>query len=469
MKLYRHQKDQLKFHLTHPNSANFSEMGTGKTVVALAYAEVLHNVEMVSSVLVTCPLSVLHTWELEIRKHTILPYISVVGDLENKIKLLKKPSFFYLISYDSIPGRKGKKFDTYGQMLRALIDKNFDLLIGDEISMIKGYGSLRTKAVTLLCDLTPFTLFLDGSPIAGNPSDLFNIYRALDGGHTFGRNFFAIRNKYFKNVGYGFPKWELKEEMLDAYKEKMFSIAVRARKDECLDLPPKIFSPRFGDLSNEQKILYIPIVEELLMILELDEGTVKIHNAMNKISKLSQITSGFLYTDEDPHYFKDNPKLSLLEEVLSEAKEEKVIIYGYWQEDMKLISQFLKDKKYDYRMMYGATTQADRSNYIDDFQKGNTQILLSNIGVGGYGLTLTASSTIIYYDFSFKTRDFIQSQDRIHRIGQAKTCLYLPLFLLHSIDEYIYSKLIGNISISDSIVDGKDLKETLSKFMGGRI
>jgi SNF2 family DNA or RNA helicase len=467
--LMQHQKEQLRFHLLHPHSANWSEMGTGKTAVALKLATILHNIGLVKNVLVVCPLSVVHTWEIEVEKHTTFTITPLVGDLSKKVETLKTESDIYLISYDSIPGRRSKSHDTYGVMMSALLDKKFDLVIGDESTTIKGYGTLRTRAVTMLCDRTPYTLFLSGTPISNNPADIFNIYRALDGGKTFGKNFFATRHKFFNNVGYAFPKWELKEEMKADLQQRMFSIAVRARKDDCLDLPPKIFSPRFCYLTDEQRRYYIPIVQDLIKVLELDEGTVKIQNAMTKIAKLSQITSGFMYTDDQTVHLTDNPKLDLLFEVLRENVDEKVIIYCYWQEDVKTISEALKERGYTVGTLYGATPSAERGRAIDGFQKGGIQFLVANIGVGGYGLTLTASSTIIYYNLSFKVIDFVQSQDRIHRLGQAKTCLYLPLLTRGTVDEYIYSTIVKNTAIAASIVDGTDLKESIRRFLNEEV
>ena len=479
-KLLSHQKEHLKFHLTHPHSANWSEMGIGKTIIALKLASILTNHGLINKILVICPLSVFHTWELEIEKHTTFTYMPLLGALFDrdrdgnripgeKLRRLLKEADIYLISYDSIPGRRTEEYDTYGVMVGSLLAKEFDLVIADEISMVKGYGTLRTRAVTLLCDRTPYTLFLSGTPISNSPSDIFNVYRALDGGKTFGKNFFATRNKFFQNVGYAFPKWELKEEMKEELKRRMYSSAVRIRKDECLDLPPKIFSPRFCYLTDEQRRYYIPIVQDLIKVLELEEGKVKIRNAMSKIIKLSQITSGFLYTDDKTFFLDSNPKADLVMDVIKENPNEKIIIYCYWQEDVRILSNLLKSQGYTVGTLYGSTPMNERGKVIDDFQTRDLQFLIANISSGGYGLTLTASSTIIYYNLSFKVVDFLQSQDRIHRHGQAKTCLYLPLMARGTIDEYIYATIIRNTAIAESIIDGVELKNSIRRFLNEEI
>jgi SNF2 family DNA or RNA helicase len=382
-----------------------------------------------------------------------------------KLRDLQKDVNIYLLSYDSIPGRRAKGYDTYGIMLGALLEKQFDLVIADEVTLVKGYGTLRTRAITLLCDRTPYTLFMSGTPISNNPSDIFNVYRALDGGKTFGKNFFATRNKFFENIGYAFPKWSLKSEMKEELVRRMYSIACRVRKDDCLDLPPKIFSPRFCYLTDEQRKYYIPFAQDLIKVLELEEGTVKVRNAMAKITKLSQITSGFMYTDDQTLFLQSNPKLDVVEQVVKENPGEKIIIYCYWQADVKILYERLRDLGYAAGTLHGATPSVERGKVIDRFQEGDLQILIANIGVGGYGLTLTASSTIIYYNLSFKVIDFLQSQDRIHRHGQAKTCLYIPILTRNTIDEYIYETIVKNTAIAANIMDGTELKDSIRRFL----
>lgn len=464
-KLLIHQKDQVRFHLIHPYSANWSEQGTGKTVVALKVISILHNARLVNKTLVICPLSVFHTWEIEIEKHTTFTVMPLFGDLREKLRKLQQDADIYLVSYDAISGRRTREYDTYGIMMNALLDKQFDQIIADEVTMVKGYGTLRTRAVTILCDKIPYTLFLSGTPISNHPSDIFNIYRALDGGKTFGKNFFATRNKFFENVGYAFPKWELREGMKAEFQKRIYSCAVRIRKDECLDLPPKIFSLRFYYLTDEQKRYYIPIAQDLIKILEVEGGRIKIQNAMSKIIKLSQITSGFIYTDDKTFFLEQNPKADLVSDIIKENPDEKIIIYCYWQEDIRILSNLLKSQGYAIGTLSGATPSTERGKVIDEFQEGNLQLLIANIGVGSYGLTLSRSSTIIYYNLSFKVIDFLQSQDRIHRYGQAKTCLYIPLMARGTVDEYMYNTVIKNTAIAQSITDGTELQESIRRFL----
>jgi SNF2 family DNA or RNA helicase len=458
-KLYKHQKRNLQFHLRLKRSADFSEQGTGKSLIALSKIAMLKKAGVIDKILVVCPRSVIDVWKKEIEKHTYLSSISLIGSLEEKLDLLTRDSDIYMLCYDSIPGRK----TTFGIMLTALLTKGFDFLIGDEVTHIKSYKALRTLAVNELCLTIPNVLFLSGTPISNNPSSIFTLYKALDH-RIFGTNFFSSRFKYFKNFGTRWPDWELKPEMSDELTKKMYQIAVRVKKDECLDLPKKVWLPRFTDLTPEQKSLYVPIAKDLLKHINLPAGKVNISNAMTKMSKMSQITSGFVYTTKDTEVFKSNPKLDLLYEVLDEVGDDKVVIYTRWQEDLRLITNLLAKRKVEYETI--ESTTKDRGKVVDNFQnKPEVKALVSNVSTGGYALTLTASHYIIYYDFNFSIIDFLQSQDRIHRIGQTKTCFYIPLLVKDSIDEYIYDSLMKKVDIAKGISDKEGinrLKENLN-------
>ena len=449
-KLYKHQRDNLEFHLARPRSADFSEMGVGKTIIALGKVAHLIASNKIHRALVICPMSAIPVWEKQIAQHTNMTSLSLIGSLWQKGAKLTEHQHedIYIISYDSIPGRERTK----DILLNALISFNFDMIVCDEVTYIKNYETVRFQSVLHLCDRAKYTIFLTGTPITNRPDSIFNIYRALDRGETFGENYFRSRNKYFHNVGMAFPLWKMRETMKDELIHKMYIRAVRVRKDECLSLPPKIFSPRYCDLSAQARNIYEPVAEELLKKFKIGEHKFRITTPLTKLSKLSQICSGFLYDNRgEALYIKDNAKVSLLKEILEEIGDEKVIIYTRWKEDVKIIDGVLKTDR-QCRTLTGATI--DRGSVINDFQTNpQVKVLISNITVGGYAVTLTAACYVIYFSLNFALTDWLQSQDRIHRVGQTRTCVYIPLLCTNTIDTYIYQALEDKVDLSTSIVD----------------
>ena len=449
-KLYEHQKKNLQFHLGHQSSADWSEPGIGKSLIALSKVDILKNLNLVHKILIICPKTVMVTWAVEIEKHTNLSYTTLTGSVESKINRLKDDkSDIFIITYDSIPGRK----TTRGLLFRAIGMSSFDFLICDEVPMIKNREAMRTVPIILFSDLIPQKLFLSGTPVTNDMTSILTIYRALDGGKTFGKNFFSARNRYFKNIGVYFPNWIIKETMKDEFTKKLYSIAVRVTKEECLDLPPKVWSSRYTDLSKEQREYYYPIADDIWKHLYTEQGEINIKSTLDKIGKLSQITSGFLYTKEGgTFFFGSNPKLELLGLVINEfSNDEKIIVCCRWRAEIKLIEEWCCANNILYASLSGETE--NRRSIISKFQDGDARIFICNISVGKYSLTLTAASTIIYYSMGFGIEEFVQFSDRIHRISQTKTCLYIPLLIHNGIDEYIYNSINKKLDTIQAIVD----------------
>lgn len=460
-RLRDYQIKELKFHLSKDRSGSWDEMGVGKTLISLAKLSVLYNRGDIRFILIVCPLSVIYTWASEIKKHTTFEYTILKGSLEQKVKLLANATPIFLISYDSIPGRKR----TLGILLNILLKKKFNFIVLDEVTHIKSHTALRTKAVTKLCNTIGKTLCLSGTPITNSPESVLTIYNALDGGQTFGRNYFAARNHFFENRGFNFPDWKLRDDRKEEFKQRLFFNCTRLLKTECLDLPEKIYTERYSQLDGVQRSVYRGIAEELLKELILPVGTVKIQNSLVKIAKLSQLTSGFLYTDKDTQLFPSNPKRDLLLLTLEELPiEEKVIVFCRWRQDINFIRELFDNQGISYALLDGNTKDSQIPIY--KFTNDSTvKILLSQITVGSYSFTLTVAHTIIYYSFGFSFIEWAQSQDRIHRFGQTKTCVYIPLLLKDSIDEYIYLTLKENTDIAKSLLDERSrirLKENLN-------
>jgi SNF2 family DNA or RNA helicase len=458
--LYEYQKRNLKFHLSRNRSADWSDMGIGKTIIALAKIDILKKQGVIKSALVICPRSVSPVWESEVKKHSTLSAVALTGSLENKIELLAKNSDIYIISYDSIPGRK----KTLGILFQFLLNKCFGIVILDEITHVKNFNAVRTKAVTVLCNKINKVLALSGTPITNSPESVITIYNCVDGGETFGRNYFAARNYYFVNHGYSFPDWHIREEKKEEFKKRLFFNAIRLSKDECLDLPPKIFTERYTELLGVQKDIYRKIANELLYELRLPAGIVKIKNSLVKLTKLSQIANGFIYTNKDVQLFSENPKLELLQQTIAEIpRDNKVIIFVKWTQDVKNIAQLLDKFNIPFAVIQGKTR--DRAIPINNFiNSDQIKILLSQITVGAYGLNLITANYIIYYSLGFSVIEFLQSQDRIHRVGQTRSCIYISLLCHNSVDEYIYKCLKENISIAQSLLNNisvEQLKENL--------
>ncbi len=195
--LWKHQVNNLQFHLSKPKTADWSDCGTGKSATALGKFSILYRDGLAKKLLIVCPLSVIEAWAIEIQKHTYFNFTKLVKGLDNNIRLLGENSQIFLITYDSIPGRKSS---TLGILLEKLIGARFNMIIVDEATYIQSFSALRTKALTLLCENIKYSLFLSGTPVTNDATKILTIYKLMDDGETYGSNIFRSRNNYFMNV-----------------------------------------------------------------------------------------------------------------------------------------------------------------------------------------------------------------------------------------------------------------------------
>jgi SNF2 family DNA or RNA helicase len=233
------------------------------------------------------------------------------------------------------------------------------------------------------------------------------------------------------------------------------------KKEECLDLPDKVYIRREVELTDEQVRAYNQM--KSVALATIDGGLVSTVNALTQIMRLHQITCGHVKLDDGTVVSLPNKRIDELLATLEET-DGKVIIWATYRHDIEDIKFHLQTA---YGMTsvatyYGETTSDERERIVNDFQDPNSELrfFVGNPSTGGYGLTLTAASTVIYYSNSFDLEKRLQSEDRAHRIGQTKNVTYVDLIAPNTVDEKIVKALRDKIDIATQVL-GEDLKEWL--------
>jgi SNF2 family DNA or RNA helicase len=474
VKPFKHQSDVLALCKDADQFAVFWEQGTGKTRLMLDNAVHLAHRGEIDCVLVLAPNGVHRTWiEDEVPKHlgngTHAVYYTSdkAGTIKHRRMLhdaLQQPFFILAMSYDAFMTMKGKKF--IKQMFKRKV-----LMILDESTAIKTPSAKRTRAVVLAGKQIIYKRILTGTPVANNPFDLYTQMRFLDtlfwkergfGTFTEFKNYFGIwqrgynaeQNREFDYV-VGFRN-------LDRLYKMIQEVSSRVTKDEVLDLPPKLYSKRYFDLTPEMKRVYNEVRDEAMTFLSSGD-LITAPLAITRMLRLHQVTSNYLptevhpntgeilkYTDIDKH----NPRLACLNATLQEVHHQ-AIIWARFRRDIDLITEMLGDAAVRYD---GKVNSDDRVEAIRQFQSGDAQWFVGNPAAGGLGLTLTAARSVIYYNNSFRLVDRLQSEDRAHRIGQAHPVEYIDLVATGTIDNYIIGALRSKVNIAATIT-GDQLKE----------
>ncbi len=466
---YEHQKTCLNKAWDKPTYAFFMEMGTGKTKVAVDNIGLLRINKNITGVLILAPKSVYTVWAFdEINKHmsSDVGYEIYSWNID-KPKQLKKSLDckgklkIFCMNIEALSTSRGLKGAT-----EFLYNHQENLTIIDESTTIKNHKAIRTKNVLKLSDYSKYKRILTGSPVTKSPLDLYTQCNFLDGTHLGFSSYFTFRNRYCVthrlDLGNGkyteIPKYYVH---LDELEDKLSKFSYRVTKDECLDLPPKLYSKRYIDMNDEQKDFYERLRIAAIAIIE-DEA-VSYNNKLTEIIKLHQVCNGFVKTNDGELKEFKNPKLHALSDIIEES-EGKVIIWANYIYNIESIIKFLQEKYGVYSVVsnYGAVDTLKRAEAVKKFQEDDTcRFFVGNPATGGFGLTLTEAKNIIYFSNSFNFEHRRQSEDRAHRSGLKHRVLYTDLICKGTIDERIISSLSNKNKLAIKTL-GDEFKEWLT-------
>jgi len=460
---FKHQRFALTQGAKEKNFAYFMEMGTGKTKVAIDNACFLFQQNLIQFVIVIAPNSVYQNWQKEISVHSPETYNIWTWKVDPEKKLLLNDSklTFILMNVEALSHKSGVKF--LDKLLQVIGLRS--MMIVDESTTIKNRTARRTKAILKLSQYVKYKRILTGSPVTKSPLDLFTQCAFLDWKLLGYESFFTYRSRYavmhtmeMNGRQVMFPKYYTNLDELEA-RLKMFSY--RCRKKDCLDLPDKLYSQRYIDLTEEQKKVYVDLKKKALAVVK--DETISYANKLTEVLRLHQVVNGFVKTDEgNIKAFKTNPKLKELMSILEET-EDKCIIWANYVFNINEIKKAIGETygKDSVVSIYGEDSVEVRKDAVENFQSNDRcRFLVGNPTVGGYGLTLTAARYVIYFSNSYNLEVRQQSEDRAHRIGQGVAVTYIDLIANKSIDEMIIGSLEGKIEIS-----AKTLGEEVQKWL----
>jgi len=466
-KPYEHQKNALNQSAEKVQWAYFMEMGTGKTKVTIDNLAYLFFKRQVTAALIIAPKSVYLNWENEIETHMpeVLKYKIYKWNIDKPKDYFELEKFkdlkIFLINVEALSTKRG--FDACKEYL-VKNTQNFVAL--DESTTIKNRSAKRTKNILGLQKLSQVRRILTGSPVTKSPLDLYTQCQFLSPELLGFSSYLAFRNRYAEMtdipVGSGryisVPKYYKRLEELET---KLKQFATRIRKDECLDLKPKVRQKRYIELDGEGKKIYEKLRTNALAIVE--DSTISFSNKLTEIIKLHQVCNGFTKNDDGEIMTLHKSKLNALDEILEET-DGKVIIWANYIYNIKEIIDFL-EKKYGKEAVvsiYGAVDVQTRKEAVRRIQEDDqTRFLVGNPTTGGFGLTLTAVNTVIYYSNNYNLEVRKQSEDRAHRMGQKGTVVYIDIVARNTLDEAIMKSLTSKGQIAAKTLGEEDLRDWL--------
>jgi SNF2 family DNA or RNA helicase len=464
---YEHQRNALNQSAEKTQWAYFMEMGTGKTKVTIDNMAYLFLQRKIMAALVIAPKSVYTNWESEIETHMpdVIKYKTYKWNIDKpkdyhellKLKDLK----IFLINVEALSTKRG--FDACVDYLK---ENKLNFVVLDESTTIKNRSAKRTKNILALQRLSHMRRILTGSPITKSPLDLYTQCQFLSPELLGFSSYLAFRNRYAEMtdipVGSGrfisVPKYYKRLEELE---QKLKQFATRIRKDQCLDLKPKVRQKRYIELEGESKKIYEKLRTNALAIVE--DSTISFSNKLTEIIKLHQVCNGFTKNDDGEILTLHKSKINALDEILEET-DGKVIVWANYLYNIHEIIKFLEDKygKESVVSIYGDINVQKRKEAVDRIQTILKQdFLLVILLLVVLVLPLLLCNTVIYYSNNYNLEVRMQSEDRAHRMGQKGTVVYIDIVAKNTIDEAIMKSLTSKGQIAAKTLGEENLRSWL--------
>jgi SWI/SNF-related matrix-associated actin-dependent regulator 1 of chromatin subfamily A len=419
-----HQTEASQYIADSTIAALFDEQGLGKTKIVIDALCIAMRDGQIEGALVVAPLSLVYVWEQEVLKHShLIPAVLRGSKSEKRYRFLGGANF-YIINYESVVA----ELDRVKRFCRS----RPVALVLDEAARIKNPETETTKALFELSPLSVKRILVTGTPVANKPVDVWAQYFFLDGGRLLGTDFAGFAAQYDERK----PDYLGKLEVLRC---QITSNSIRRTKADVLELPEKTFQIVPVLLVGRQLELYEQLRSELrieVTNLEGERVVDEAENILKKLLRLVQIASNPYLIDKE--YTETPAKFraldGLVERIISQG--EKVVVWSSFVDNIMLLKARLR--QLNPLTLYGDIPTAERSRYVAKFQEVDKyRVLIANPAAAGEGITLTRASNAVYIDRSFSLTDYLQSQDRIHRISQTKPCTIYKLIAENTIDEYV--------------------------------
>ena len=435
---FDHQKTTASFLTLNDKALCLNEAGTGKTASVIWAADYLMRLCEVKRVLVVCPLSIMKAaWQNDLFKFA--PHRSVAichGTPKQREAALNSGAEFVIINPD---GLKSMKLE--------ILKGGFDLIVADEATFAKRATTQRWKALHAVSLPAKRLWLLTGTPAAQAPTDAFGLARLVNPEGT-PKYFNEFRDSVmFKLTQF---KWAPRPGA-QAIVHKVLQPAIRFERDECLDLPPVLYSGRDAPLTKQQADYYNQLLA--LLRFEVSGEVVTTVNAAANMSRLLQIASGTVRTDAgNVLEFDVSNRINVILEAIEEASH-KVLIYVPFTATIHMLHEALTKAGVTAEIINGEVSLGKRTAIIKNFQeRPNPRVLILQPQAAAHGLTLTAANTVMWYSPITSVETYIQANARVNRPGQTNN-----MNVIHvcgsPIERKLYGMLAGNLTNHEKLID----------------
>lgn len=441
-------------------TAILHEQGLGKTKIALDLLLYWLAKDVVDSVILVVKKGLVANWTKEISAHTSLKPKLLTQHKADNFHAFNAPHRLYLAHFEAIKGEQSRL---------ALFCRTRRVgIVIDEVQKIKNPDAALTKSFLELSKGFVRRAIMTGTLVANRPYDAWAPIHFLDGGKSLGSDFDSFKKDFdfSEDLPDDASRREAFQERLASLFGKISAFAVRETKDGAgIDLPSKVYRTVTCEWETEQEELYKQIRDEYRAIVErrglpaLDEA----EGILKRLLRMVQIASNPKLVDDS--YDRTPGKFTALENLLTGTVQrgEKAIIWTSFTDNADWLATRLSS--YGTVRVHGKMAIEARNRSIERFlHEDGVRLLVATPGAAKEGLTLTVANHVIFYDRSFSLDDYLQSQDRIHRISQTRTCYVHNLIMAESVDDWV-DVLLGEKELAAKLAHGDIAAEDFSADM----
>lgn len=412
---FKHQIETVKACLVYRRLFILNDMGTGKTLSALWACDILLKASKIKKVLIICPLSTMRSVWLEEIFYNFPHRTKVVahGPKAVRAQLIAKQCDFTIINHDGVVS-----------MFDELKAQRYDVIIIDELTAFKSFQANRTKQMIHLARTAKAVWGLTGKPTPNSPLEAFSQAHVVNPANP---NLPRYYTQYRDSVMYRLNMftWVPKPEANNIVASIM-QPSIRYKITDCIDMPPLNYQTLEVPFTPAQTKAYMEMRDELYT--QLHNGEVSAANAAVKLNKLLQISAGAVKNDEgEPTIIDCSPRLNALYEIFEQTPQKKLVVFVTFRATIKMVQEWLGAKGLKVKIIYGDVSPGKRQEAIDEFQNSDLDVLVIQPQSSAHGITLTASSTIVWFSLIPSNELYQQGNARIYRAGQRLPCLIINM------------------------------------------
>ena len=430
---FKYQQDAVDSIRDREYAAIFHEQGLGKSKIAVDLLLYWLEQKVADTVLIVVKKGLVANWIRELREHSHLKPLVLTADRRRNFFVFNSPARLMLTHYEAVRAEEKR--------IALFLRTRTVAVILDEATKIKNPESELTQAFHRLARGFVRRVIMTGTPVANRPFDVWSQIYFLDQGAALGQSFEAFRQDLdlSNELARDAHARERFEKALADVNRRISAFSVRETKSSgVIELPDKIIKTVETDWEPRQLDLYTQVRESLSVVVtrngQLQEDDAE--EALKRLLRLVQIASNPALVDEA--YKAEPGKFEPLYELVSDIcrAQEKCIVWTTFTENADWLAARLK--AFGSIKIHGKLSMEQRNRAVDVFLRDrDCRVLVATPGAAKEGLTLTVANHVIFFDRGFSLDDYLQAQDRIHRVSQSKICYVYNLIMKDSIDEWV--------------------------------